>query len=110
MARRWSWITLVLAASLLVPGAAMAHKERRIDAPPRPGTWPDAGRVQPHVVVCKASSRPTQAQLDAIEKGLDGSTGRAHRRFEAKLRNWRYNHRLWPQCGFHNIQAAVDSV
>jgi hypothetical protein len=103
-------LVTALVVSLVGGPAALAHTERQVESPPRPGTWPDAARVQPHVVVCKDESQPTKAQLKEIRGGLKGSTGTARAEWRAKLANWRYNAKLWPQCEFHDIQAAVDSV
>jgi hypothetical protein len=108
-------VAAILSTALLVvaPAAALAHNERPVTSPTRPGGWPVLNRRQPHVVVCKATSRPTSKQLQAIRahlRHLAGSRGKARRYWRRRLGNWRWNRRLWPQCRFHNIQAAVNAV
>jgi hypothetical protein len=103
-------VTALMALSLAVPSGAVAHIERTVDSPPRPGTWPDEDRVQRHVVVCKRSSKPTAAQKQNIARHIHSSSGKAQARWIARRSNWRYNKRLWSQCAFHNIQAAINSV
>lgn len=100
---------LVVVAAFAPP--ALAHKERQLESPPRPGTWPDPDRVQPHVVVCKPESKPDKADLKTMKKELRGaSTEEAATELQGRIANWHYNAALWKECAFHDIQPAVDSV
>ena len=103
-------VALVGAALTMVAGPAAAHNERSVESPPRPGPWPDVDRVQPHVVVCKASSKPTASERSTYLNRIAATRGEARSYWQARLANWKLNAVLWPQCRFHDIQAAVNAV
>lgn len=103
-------VAVIGAAIVLAAGPAFAHQERPVESPPRPGTFVDPHRVQPHVVVCKPSSRPSAADRALYLSKISSTSGRARAYWQARLANWKYNARLWPQCRFHDIQAAVNAV
>jgi hypothetical protein len=91
-------------------GSAFAHSERPMESPPRPGDWPNPDRVQPHVVVCKSSSKPSAAAHDRIHARMATARGGALRQLKARDANWHWNAKLWPQCKYRDIQAAVNAV
>jgi hypothetical protein len=78
-----------LAAIALSAGLASAHKERPIASPVRPGPVPDPNRPCAQTnIVCKASSKPTKAQLDAIKQDIASSSGPALDAAKAALAAW----------------------
>jgi hypothetical protein len=98
--------TIVLAASL-----ASAHKERPVTSPPRPGSVPELDRKSKHaLVVCKASSRPTKAELGDIRQRLKTQTGAARTQAKAEQAAWKLNSKLFKKCRYEHIQAAVNDA
>ena len=94
-----------------MPQAALAHKERAIVSPVRPGPVPDTARRQRNfVVVCKASSKPTKAELADIQQRIATSTGDALAEARADLTRWRRNTKLFRKCRYEHIQEAVNAV
>lgn len=109
MLRRSALVGVLLMLISAVPAAA--HKERQIASPPRPGPVPDVARVNPRtLVVCKPSSRPTAAQLAAIQQRLASATGDALVQAQRDDAAWHRNAVLFEQCCFEHIQDAVDAA
>jgi hypothetical protein len=101
----------LVVAGALAAAPALAHKERDIDSPPRPGPRPAINRVNPNtVVVCKPSSQPTAAQLADIETRLETTTGVDHDRAVKEKVAWDRNTALFEQCCFENVQDAVNAA
>ncbi|MCA1702861.1 MAG: right-handed parallel beta-helix repeat-containing protein [Actinobacteria bacterium] len=75
---------------LLVPIAAMAHREREVEFPDGTGSVPKFRTSGPSIVVCK---KDTLKRISTYPPKL-------------KARNKKLNAR----CRFHNIQAAVDAA
>lgn len=109
---RWTRRILALAFVLVLgAGSALAHKERPITSPPRPGDVPDLARECGRtLVVCKASSKPTKAQLDAIKAEIHSSSGAALELAKQKLALWKSNSKLFRKCRYEHIQAAVNDA
>ncbi|MGH7895949.1 MAG: right-handed parallel beta-helix repeat-containing protein [Candidatus Binatia bacterium] len=104
-------LVIALVAVVLGAGVASAHKERPIASPVRPGPVPALGRKAVRtLVVCKASSKPTQAQLAAIRQDLPTATGAAFALAKAKLVAWKRNAKLVRKCRYEHIQAAVNDA
>jgi hypothetical protein len=96
---------------LLAAAPASAHFERAVSSPIRPGPVPDLARgCAERLVVCKASSRPTVAELLAIVKQIGATRGSARAQARAELRAWQRNRRLFPECRYEHIQDAVDDA
>src|SRR5881296_2575878 len=94
---------------ILVPGRlVLAHRERPIDSPIRPGPVPDPNRRSAHtLVVCKPSSKPTRAEHADIHLRLRTTTGDALALARAQEAAWHRNTRLFKKCRFEHIQDAV---
>ncbi|TMA35080.1 MAG: hypothetical protein E6J79_15645 [Deltaproteobacteria bacterium] len=106
-------LALALAALVtLVPGRlVLAHNERPIASPIRPGPVPDPNRKSAHtIVVCKPSSKPTRAEHNDIRYRLRTSTGAALVLARAQEAAWHRNTRLFKKCRFEHIQAAVNAA
>ncbi len=104
-------LVLAFALVLALAAPAAAHKERWIDSPPRPGPVPDLARVNPNtLVVCKPSSKPTGAQLAAIQQRLATATGDALVQAQRDEAAWHRNTALFAQCCFSHIQDAVNAA
>ncbi len=96
---------------LLFVSPAAAHKERPITSPPRPGSVPNVARVQANrLVVCKPTSKPTDAELADIESRLATTVGDEHAQAQRELDAWHRNTALFDECCFEHIQAAVDAA
>ena len=92
-------ISLALALSVAGAGAAFAHNERAVTSPIRPGPVPALDRpCGERLVVCKASSRPTIAQL--VEAAGDAEA----------VRLWQRNRKLFAECRYEHIQDAVNAA
>ncbi len=64
----------LLACLLLVPAPALAHKERPIESPPRPGEVPDQDRVPTQVLdVCKTGECRYEHIQAAVTNAKDGA-------------------------------------
>jgi len=95
----------------LLPALALAHSERPIDSPPRPGQVPDLNRKSAHtLVVCKPSSRPTQVEHDEIHQLLATATGDALALAQAREAAWHRNAALFGRCRYEHIQEAVNAA
>jgi len=105
--RRAASIVAVAGLALVVAASgALAHSERPIASPPRPGSLPDANRKNPNqLVVCKPSSRPTKAQLRDIQARLATDP-----LAPAQLAAWRRNSHLFRKCRFEHIQEAANAA
>jgi len=111
MAVGWFRLVASLAAVALSAGLASAHKERPIASPVRPGPVPDLDRPCAQTnIVCKASSKPTKAQLDAIKQDIASSSGPALDAAKAALAAWKLNSKLFRKCHYEHIQAAVNDA
>ncbi|MBI1816198.1 MAG: right-handed parallel beta-helix repeat-containing protein [Deltaproteobacteria bacterium] len=100
-----------LTAQFTALAPALAHRERPIESPVRPGSIPAIDRVNPnHLVVCKPSSQPTQAQLVSIQARLATATGEALLQAQKDEAAWHRNTALFAQCCFDNIQDAVNAA
>src|SRR5881397_3038738 len=109
--RRAPSLALTAIGLALATGAALAHSERPINSPPRPGSVPDGNRRSAHtLVVCKPSSRPTRAEHSDIHYRLRTTTGAALALARAEEAAWHRNTRLFRKCRFEHIQAAVDAA
>jgi len=99
----------VAVCASLISGVALAHKERQIASPIRPGPLPDIARVNPNrLVVCKPSSKPTAAQRAEIESRIATETGDALLQAQADLAAWERNSLLFKACCFEHIQDAIN--
>src|SRR5437899_12820656 len=85
---------------ILVPGRLiLAHNERPIDSPIRPGPVPDPNRRSAHtLVVCKPSSTPTRAEHSDIHYRLRTTTGAAPALARAEEAASPRNTRLLRKC------------
>ncbi len=102
--------TLALVFVLLAT-AASAHNERRDPSPIRPGPVPDLNRGNLHtLVVCKASSKPTRAELKDIRYRLRTTTGAALAEAQTENVAWHLNNKLFKKCRFEHIQEAVNAA
>lgn len=104
--------SLVLGLVLLVPAATvLAHNERQIASPVRPGPVPDVNRKNArYLVVCKASSKPTRAEHKDIHYRLKTTSGPALAQAQAEEAAWHRNSRLYKKCAFEHIQEAVNAA
>jgi hypothetical protein len=101
-------LSVVLA---LAVAPALAHRERQIDSPPRPGPVPDLDRKHAKtLVVCKASSKPTKAAWREIQQRLRIATGDELARAKADEAAWKRNNRLFAKCRYEHIQEAVNAA
>jgi hypothetical protein len=83
---------------LLAASTAFAHNERAVTSPIRPGSVPALDRpCGKRLVVCKADSKPTYAELLELETMQE-------------LRVWRRNRKLFAECRYEHIQDAVDAA
>jgi hypothetical protein len=112
MTRNLRATSLFLGLALLTPAApALAHSERQIASPIRPGPVPDIDRRNPHVmVVCKASSKPTKAEHKDIHYRLRTTTGDALAQAQAEEAAWHRNSKLFKKCRFEHIQEAANAA
>ena len=109
--RRAPSLALTAIGLVLATGAALAHSERPIASPPRPGSVPDGNRRSAHtLVVCKPSSKPTRAEHADIHLRLRTTTGAALALAQAQEVAWHRNNRLFKKCRFEHIQAAVNAA
>ena len=109
--RRAPSLALTAIGLVLATGAALAHSERPINSPPRPGSVPDGNRRSAHtLVVCKPSSKPTRAEHADIHLRLRTTTGAALALAQAQEVAWHRNNRLFKKCRFEHIQAAVNAA
>src|SRR5437016_12759440 len=109
--RRAPSLALTAIGLVLATGAALAHSERPIDSPPRPGSVPDGNRRSAHtLVVCKPSSKPTRSEHADIHLRLRTTTGAALALAQAQEVAWHRNNRLFKKCRFEHIQAAVNAA
>src|SRR5262245_53194534 len=98
-------VSVVVVALGLICSPARAHLERPIESPIRPGPVPDVHRVNPNqLVVCKASSQPTAAQLADIQSRLATATGDALAQAQAEEDAWHRNAQLFNACCFEHLQ------
>jgi hypothetical protein len=87
-----------LVLALVAAAPALAHNERAVTSPIRPGPVPALDRpCGERLVVCKATSKPTLEELFQVEdvKGL---------------RLWQRNRRLFAECRYEHIQDAVNAA
>ena len=90
---------------------ALAHQERDIPSPIRPGPVPPIDRVNPkHLVVCKPTSKPTAEQLQGIEARLATATGDALVQAQKERAAWDRNTQLFDECCFQHIQDGVNAA
>jgi len=110
--RRASFVFPVAGLALvLVAADALAHSERPISSPPRPGSLPDPNRKNAHtLVVCKASSKPTKAEHAAIHACLANPACPDLAQAQAKEVAWHRNNRLFRKCRFEHIQEAANAA
>jgi hypothetical protein len=102
---------VAMAVLLAAAGTASAHKERPIDSPIREGSVPDLGRkASSTIVVCKASSRPTRAQLLEARGRIRSATGVALDQAKRALSTMKANTKLFKKCHYEHIQAAVNAA
>ncbi len=99
MAKRGVLFGIGLGVSLAAAGAALAHSERPVTSPIRPGPVPALDRAcGQHLVVCKASSQPGIAELVAAAGDNDA------------VRHWQRNRKLFAECRYEHIQDAVNAA
>ncbi|MGH2748559.1 MAG: hypothetical protein ACRDKB_11630 [Actinomycetota bacterium] len=65
----------LITALVLVPGqTALAHKERPIESPPRPGAVPEQDREPTQILdVCKTGECAFEHIQEAVESAVDGA-------------------------------------
>ncbi len=103
----WAWIGAV-AAVLLAASSALAHSERPVTSPIRPGSVPALDRTCGEtLVVCKATSRPTVAELLELVHQQRDARGDARAELQAKIAAWHRNAELFGACRYEHIQDAV---
>jgi hypothetical protein len=96
---------------VLVAAPALAHRERQILSPPRPGPVPDLNRKHAKtLVVCKASSKPSKAAWKEIQQRLKTATGDALASAKADEAAWRRNNKLFAKCRYEHVQEAVNAA
>ncbi len=87
-----------LALALIAAGPVLAHNERVVTSPIRPGPVPALDRpCGERLVVCKASSKPTLEELFQVHD-------------LAGVRHWQRNRRLFAECRYEHIQDAVNAA
>ncbi len=103
-----SFATLALCTAAL---PALAHRERDIASPIRPGPVPPIDRVgERHIVVCKPTSKPSDERLHDIETRLETATGDALAQARKERAAWDRNTQLFNECCFQHIQDAVNAA
>jgi parallel beta-helix repeat protein len=106
-------VAVALLASVVLAAPALAHKERFDPSPIGTGPEPSAfiGRRNARVlVVCKASSKPTKAELQEIRGRIATSTGDELAQALAEEANWKLNTKLFKRCRYEHIQEAVNAA
>jgi hypothetical protein len=109
MTARVLLVPLLLVVAAAAP--AIAHRERQIESPPRPGPVPNLDRKHAKtLVVCKASSKPTKTAWREIQQRLKTATGDDLARAKTDEAAWKRNNRLFAKCRYEHIQEAVNAA